>query len=319
MLFGGAGAAWSLTARAQQPAMPVIGFLSSSSSDSVRSNLVAFRQALKESGFTEGQNVAIEYRFAENKDDRVAALAAELIRRQVTVIVTSSPKAALAAKTGTSTIPIVFSTGGDAVKLGLVTSLNRPGGNVTGVSFLINALGGKRLELLREFMPTSAATGVLINPTSPNAELELKDVAAAAHALGQKIVVLNASSEREIDAAFASATQLRAGALLVGADAFFSGQRNQLVELAARQAIPTLYPLREYVDAGGLMSYGTSLSDAFRQQGFYTGRILKGVKPADLPVVQSTKFELVINRKTSKALGLEVPSKLLFTADEVIE
>jgi putative tryptophan/tyrosine transport system substrate-binding protein len=319
-LVGGAAAAWPLVARAQQPALPVIGFLHSASPGPYAKMVAAFREGLKDTGRVEGRNVAIEFRWAEGDYDRLPALAAELVRRPVAVIAAVGGNvSALAAKAASSTVPIVFNTGSDPIKSGLVASFNRPGGNVTGVSFFGVALGQKRLELIRELVPNARTMAMLVNPAFPDTEIELNDVQTAARAVGQQIYVLIASSEREIDTAFGTAVQKGTGAILVSSDPFFNRRRDQLVALSARHAVPTIYQLRDFADAGGLMSYGNNFTDLYRQVGVYAGRILNGEKPTDLPVVQPTKFELIINLKTAKALGLTVPDKLLVTADEVIE
>jgi putative ABC transport system substrate-binding protein len=315
----GGAAAWPFAARAQQSALPVIGFLNSATLKGEAERLAAFRQGLKESGFVEGQNVVIEYRSAEGQFDRLPELAADLVRRQVSVLVANTTASALAAKPATSTLPIVFVTGADPVELGLVASLNRPGGNATGVSFLVNKLMAKRLELLSELAPGTAAFGMLVDPNNPNAVADTKDAQAAAAALGRRLVVAKAGAESEIDAPVAALVQQRVSALLVGAHVLFFSRRDQLVALAARHAVAASYATREFVAAGGLMSYGPNQTDVYRLVGVYAGRILKGAKPADLPVERPVKFDLVINLKTAKALGLDVPVHLQQLADEVIE
>jgi putative ABC transport system substrate-binding protein len=318
--LGGAAVAWPLAARAQQTAIPVIGFLGSTSHPAWEPYLMAFRQGLDEAGYVEGQNVTIEYRWAGSDYSSLPILAADLVRRHVAVIVAVGGSAsASAAKAATTTIPIVFSTGGDPVSLGLVASLNRPGGNATGMKVLLAEMKGKRLGLLRDMVPTAHLIAALLNPRSPVSAAELKDVQLAARAVGQQIHILNASSDHDLDAAFASLVQLGAGALLVGSDPFFNSRRDYLVSLAARASVPAIYEFREYVVAGGLMSYSSNLSNGYRQVGLYAGRILKGEKPQELPVVQSSKFEFVINLKAAKALGLDVPLRLQQLADEVIE
>jgi putative tryptophan/tyrosine transport system substrate-binding protein len=318
-LLGGAAAAWPIAARAQQPAMPVVGFLNGGARDAFAPMVATFRQGLSEQGYEEGRNVAIEYRWAEGQFDRLRAMAVDLVGRNAAVIAALGPPAALAAKDATSTIPIVFVTGFDPVQAGLVASLNRPGGNVTGVHVFLIGLEGKRLGLLRELAPHAVLMGLLVNPRSPDSEAQSKALQAAARAVGQDMVVVEAGSDGEFDAAFVALAQRQVGALVVAADQFFTARREQVVALAARYAMPAIYELSEYAVAGGLMSYGTSLRDGYYKNGVYVGRILKGAKAADLPVVQSTKFEFVINLKTAKALGLEVPPTLLARADEVIE
>jgi putative ABC transport system substrate-binding protein len=316
--LGGAAIAWPLAARAQQKAMPVIGYLNFASPGSRAAVTAAFLQGLGETGYVEGQNLAIEYRWAEGRYDRLPALAADLVARKVDLIVAAGPYPALAAKSATSTIPIVFAVGG-AVEMGLVASLARPGGNLTGVSIMGSELTPKRLELLSELVPQAKVIALLVNPNNPGADPIMRDVQEAARAKGVQLPILKASTESEIDAAFATLAQLHAGALVVGADQFYSSRREQLVALASRHAVPAIYESREYTASGGLLSYGTSLTAAYRLVGTYTGKILKGAKPADLPVQQPTTFELVVNLNTARTLGLTVPQLLLATADEVIE
>jgi putative tryptophan/tyrosine transport system substrate-binding protein len=320
-LVGGVAATWPLSARAQQPAMPVIGYLSTRSPDDSAHIVTAFRNGLNEMGYFQGQNVAVEYRFAEGHYERLSALAVDLVRRPASVLVaTGGTAAAIAAKPVIpASVPLVFAMGGDPVKLGIVPSLARPGGNVTGVSFLVNALAAKQIELLHELVPSAKVIGFLVNPNSPNLASELKEAQAAVGSFGHKLVVVEVAAESDFDQAFRSLIEARVAALFVEVDAFFTDRRAKIAALAAQYALPAIYALREFVDAGGLMSYGTSITDANRQVGIYTGRILKGTKPADLPVIQATKFELVINAKAAKALGLTIPPTLLVTADEVIE
>jgi putative ABC transport system substrate-binding protein len=318
-LIGGAMAAWPLAAHAQQPAMPMIGFLGSASAKPYAPMVAAFRQGLKEKGYVEGQTVAIEYRWANAQYDRVPAMAAELASRQVAVIAANTP-GVQAVKAAVTTIPIVFTTGGDPVQSGLVASLNRPGGNVTGVTTLNVEVAPKRLQWAHELVPTATNIAVLVNPTNPNTETELRDLQSAARALALQLHVLHASTERDFNTAFATLPQLRAGALVIsGTDTFLISRSEQLAALSVRHAVPTIFQFREFAASGGLMSYGGSITDSYRLAGVYTGRILKGEKPADLPVIQATKVELIINLKTAKALGIELPPTLLARADEVIE
>ena len=316
-LIGGAAAVWPRAARGQQAAMPVIGFLHGASFEGYKPMVTSFRQGLKEAGYVDGYNVAIEFRWAEGHYDQLPAMAADLVRRQVAVIVTGGTPAAFAAKEATSTIPTVISVGVDPVQLGLVGSLNRPGGNVTGTAVL--TVEPKKLEMLHELLPTAAAIVLLVNPTNPNVESETRVVQDAARLLGLHLHVLHASTESQIDAAFGAVVELRASALIVGVEPFLNDSRAQIVALAARYAVPAVYGVRDFVTAGGLMSYGTDLVDIYRQSGIYAGKILKGARPADLPIQQVTKVALVINLKTAKTLGLTFPTTLLGRADEVIE
>ena len=318
-LLSGA-AAWPFTTRAQQPARPVIGFLSSASPDLYANRLRAFRQGLKEAGYVEGQNVAIEYRWAEGQNNRLPALAAELVQRHVDVIAAAGgTPSAVAAKAATATIPVVFGVAVDPVKIGLVASLNRPGGNLTGITNLNVEVGPKRLELLRELIPTATNIAVLVNPTSPIAEPFARAMQAAARTLGQQVYVLQASAEQDFDKVFADLVRMRAGALVISPDVFFNTKIEQLAVLSLRHAVPAIFQYREFAAAGGLISYGSDETEYYRLIGIYAGRILKGEKPAELPVVQSTKVEMILNLKTAKALGITVPLPLLGRADEVIE
>ena len=318
-LLGGAAATWPLAVRAQQPAMPLIGFLRSSTASGSAHLVVAFRQGLTETGFVEGQNVAIEYRFADDRPDRLPGLAADLAARQVALIVGNTVSVVRAAEAATTTTPILFVTGSDPVRTGLVASLNRPGGNITGVTFTTIDLAAKQLGLLHELVPNSSVLAVLRDPNQPERESELRAIEEAGQAIGRRIVILTAASEREFAPAFGSISKAGVGALLVRGGPFFLSQRRQLVALAARYGVPASYVTRDYAEVGGLMSYGASQADAYRRAGIYAGRILKGAKPDDLPVDLPTKFELVINLATAKAFGLEIPPMLLARADEVIE
>ena len=319
-LLGGGVAAWPLAARAQQPTMPLVGYLGGLSRDTFAPRLAAFHKGLSERGYVEGRNVEIEYRWANGQYDRLPELAADLVRRHVAVIAAMGGDApAFAAKAASTTIPIVFAVTADPVKAGLVSSLNRPGGNITGVNFLLNTIAAKLFEVLNETVPKATTIGFLVNPSGPEAESAVSEVRLAAQVFGQQLLVVKATSEYEIDAAFATLAQQRVGALLVGNDVFFYSRREQIVALAARHGMPAIYNVREFVQAGGLMSYGTSVDDAQRQAGVYVGRILQGSKPGDLPIQQAVKVELALNLKTAKALGLDVPPSLLATADEVIE
>jgi putative ABC transport system substrate-binding protein len=318
-LLGGVAAGWPLAARAQQPGLPVVGFLNGASPDGYAPMVAAFRQGLKEAGYVDGQNVAIEYHWADGQYDRLPTLAADLVRRKVSVIAATSTPANLVAKSASSTIPIVFTTASDPVQLGLVASLSRPGGNVTGATQLSVEVGPKRLELANELIPTATAVALLVNPTNPSADTLSKALLAAALTRGLQLHILRASTESEIDTAFISLVKMRAGVLVIGTDAFFNSQSKQLAALALRHSVPAIYQYGDFTAAGGLLSYGGSVKESYRLAGVYTGRILKGEKPSDLPVQQSTKVELIVNLKTAKALGINVPLNLLARADEVIE
>jgi putative ABC transport system substrate-binding protein len=318
-LLGGAAATWPLAARAQQAAMPVIGFLSSVSQAQTRHMVAAFQRGLGETGWMDGRNVAIDYRFVDGQYDRLPALASEMVRRPVSLILAAGPPAALAAKVATTTIPIVFVVGFDPVGAGLVASFNRPSGNATGVVLVSGQLGQKRLELVRDLVPKATVVAMLANPLSPDAVPEIREVQAAAQVNGLQLRMLNASTPSDIEAAFASLAKQRPDALLVGGDPFYMARREDIVQLVARSGLPAVYPFREFTEAGGLISYGTSLANAYRQAGIYAGRILGGVKPGDLPVMQPTTFELVINLKAAKALGVDIPPTLHARSDEVIE
>jgi ABC-type uncharacterized transport system substrate-binding protein len=319
-LLGGAAAAWPLAAHAQQPTLPVVGFLNAASAQNYTRQLAAFLKGLGESGYVDGRNVAVEYRWAEGQNDRLPAMAADLVHRQVAVIAATSTPAALAAKAATTTIPIIFELGSDPVQLGLVASLSRPGGNVTGVTNANMGIAPKRLQLLHELLPTARIMALLVNPAEPAlAETYTKEVQAAARNFGLELHVLNATSEGDFDVAFSKLTQLRAGGLVIGGGAFFTSRTEQLAALSVRHAVPAIYYNRRFAVAGGLLSYGADSTDAYRLAGIYTGRVLKGDKPADLPVQQATKVELYINLKTAKALGLTIPNTLIGRADEVFE
>jgi putative ABC transport system substrate-binding protein len=320
-LIGGVAATWPLAARAQQPAMPVIGFINAASAQSYTRQLAAFLKGLSEAGYVDGQNVSIEYRWAEDQSDRLPAMAADLVRRQVAVIAATSTPAALAAKAATTAIPVIFETGADPIKIGLVTNLSRPGRNVTGVTQSNTEMAPKRLQLLHELLPKARVIALLINPALmlPSAEATTREVSAAASTFGLELHVLNVNSESDIKAAFAKANQLRADGIVVASTALFVGQTEQLAVLALQHAMPTIYQFHRFTAAGGLMSYGSEITDAYRLAGVYTGRVLKGERPADLPVQQATKVELIINLRTAKALGITVPNTLIGRADEVIE
>ena len=319
IILGGAAASWPLSARAQQPAMPVVGFMMAGSRAALRDEITAFEAGLREMGFAEGQNLALEYRFAEGQFERFPAFASDLVQRRVSAIAASSPQAALAAKRATATIPVVFSIGADPVETGIVSSLSHPGGNVTGVYQFTAGLESKRLGLLHEMVPKAQVIGVLLNPNYAAADSQLRDVQDSAAHLGLRLIIVRANTESDFDMAFSTVASQRAGAMLVCASPFFNARRQQLVVLASSHALPAIFEWRDFAVAGGLMSYGTSLNNAYRQAGVYAGRILKGEKPADLPVVQSTKFEFVINLSTAKALHIDVPPTLSARADEIIE
>ena len=318
-LLGGIGATWPLAVRGQQASLPVIGFLESASQGQFSDLIPAFREGLSETGYEDGRNVRIEYRWAESQYDRLPALAADLVRGNATVIFTTALISAQAAKAVTTTVPIIFVCGPDPVKFGLVASLNRPGGNLTGVTLFTSTVVSKRLQLLRELLPTASAFAIFVNPNNARADSDIQEMEAAARSLGQQVIVAKAGTDRDFETAFATLAQRQIQALVIGGDPFFNSKAQQLVGLANHYAIPTIYPLHEFAAVGGLMSYGSIISDAYRQAGIYAGRVLKGAKPADLPVIQPTKFELVINLRTAKALGLEIPPTLLARADEVIE
>jgi putative ABC transport system substrate-binding protein len=319
-VIAGSAAAWPLAARAQQPLMPVVGFLNAASAEGYTRQLTAFLKGLGEAGYVDGRNVTIEYRWADGRSDRLPAMAADLVQRQVAVIAATSTPAALAAKASTTTVPIVFETGADPVRLGLVANLNRPGGNITGVTQLSQEVAPKRLQMLHELLPMATSIALLINPSEPTAaETQSRDVLSAARNLGLELHVLNASSESDLDGVFAEVTKMRVGGLVIGGSPFFTSRTKQLGALALRHAVPTVYSYREFAMAGGLLSYGADIADAYHLVGNYTGRILKGDKPGDLPVQQATKVELYINLKTAKALGVNVPNTLIGRADEVIE
>ena len=318
-LLGGAAATWPLSARAQQPAIPVIGYLDSRSPEAVENRLRGFRQGLKEAGYIEGENITIVYRWADDRTDRLPLLAADLVSRSVAAIITAGPAAALAAKAATTTIPIVFLVGSDPVQLGLAASLSRPGGNLTGIDIFTGELAAKRLEMLRDLLPKATRIGVLVNPADPVTDTQLKDIHTAARAMGLQIKVHNADTRAEIDAAFEAMGRDRPDAVFAGTSVFLNGRRVQLAHLSTFYRLPAIYALRDYVEVGGLISYGSDILDSFRQAGRYVGRVLKGAKPAELPIVKSAKFELVINVQTARMLGLAVPSSLLGRADEIID